>query len=239
MIYTNGCSFTFGDELTSHDDAWPYLLAKKLNVGVFNDAVSGGTNYRTLYQTTKHIFNTFDLYIIAWTTNTRYTFYKSDNNFEINFNPHLKNDRYGDQYFYSNWGKVLYQHWHNELYSFKLWLQQIIHLQAILEKRKKNYLMINTMPNNLSNWLESKDRFIDSTKHLLNFDLMTDEQIFTEFQEINHYVSCIDTEKFYKWNKFSIIELTNSFPIGPGGHFLKQGHEHLANLLADYIQCLK
>ena len=239
MIYSNGCSFTRGDELNETSSAWPHLLAKKLNTEVFNDAVSGGTNYRTVYLTTKNIKENYDLYIVAWTTYARYTYYKSDNNFEINFNPQLKNNLYENEKFYSQWGKDLYLHWHNELYAFKIWLQQIIQLQATFEKFQKNYLMINTFSNNLDKWLVSEDQFVSSVKNLINFNFMNDEQIFAEYQEIQYYLSCINTEKFYKWNNFFIGNLVRQFPFGPGGHILDAGHEHLSGLLYQHIQCLK
>lgn len=239
MIYTNGCSFTFGDELSDNAKAWPYLLANKMQTKVLNDAVSGGTNYRSVYQTINHTRNQFDLYVIAWTTNTRYTFYKSDNNFEINFNPQLKNDLYSDQAFYTKWGQDLYQHWHNDLYATKIWLQQIIQLQALLEKNNKKYLMINTFHNNLKNWLVKKEKFIQSVQSLINFDLMTDEQIFAEHQEIQYYVECINKETFFKWNDFAICDIAENYPTGPGGHILEDGHAYLADLIFQHIQCLK
>jgi hypothetical protein len=110
MIYTVGCSFTAGDELTDPFNAWPHLLAKELQTTAINDAISGGTNYRSVYHTIKNLDHNYDLYIIAWTTTARYTFYKSDNNFEINFNPQLTNNLYDKQDFYTSWGKVLYTH---------------------------------------------------------------------------------------------------------------------------------
>ena len=224
-IYSIGCSFTHGDELQSPStSAWPMQLAQKLGATGVNDAVSGGTNYRTVYRTIKHLSNSFDLYIIAWTTNTRFTFYKSDNNFEINFNPQLVNKLYKDQSFYRDWGKTLYANWFNELYAFKLWLQQIIQLQAVI---KKPYLMINTMDNHLKNWLVEKNQFINSVKWLINFDIMSDDEIFDEYQEIQYYVSCIETEKFYRWNNFSITDLCTQFPCGAGGHILELSLIHI------------
>lgn len=239
MIYVNGCSFTYGDELSDRYMAWPYLLAEKLQTKVFNDATSGGTNYRNVYSTLKNLRYNYDLYIIAWTSTTRYTFYKSDNNYEINFNPQLDNGIYSNELFFNQWGKTLYKHWHNELFALKLWLQQIMQLQAILEKNKKKYFMINTFPNNLFQWLSPKDKFIESVKSLINLHIMHDEQIFAEYQEIQYYVECINKETFYKWNQFTISDLATDFPKGPGGHMLEDGHNHLASLLVQYVQCLK
>lgn len=231
-IYANGCSFTYGDELQSINYAWPQLLANKLNAEIVNDAIVGGTNYRTVYRTIKHTKDNFDLYIIAWTTDTRFTFYKSDNNFEINFNPQLKNDIYGKEPFYQEWGKTLYKIWYNELYSFKLWLQQIIQLQSII---KKPYLMINTMHNNMSSWLSAKDTFIESTKALINFNIMNDEQILAEYQEIQYYSSLINKNNFYGWNNFYIKQLCEKFPCGPGGHILEAGHNYVADLIYNHL----
>ena len=105
-IYTNGCSFTYGDELQSPEtSAWPVQLGTLLGATTVNDATSGGTNYRTMYRTIKQYQYNFDLYVIAWTTNTRFTFYKSDNNYEVNFNPGLRHSMYGKDSFYHNWGR--------------------------------------------------------------------------------------------------------------------------------------
>jgi len=233
-IYACGCSFTYGDEL-SHPTAhsWPAILATKLSADLTNAAIVGGTNYSTVYQTIKNTQDDYDLYLIAWTTYSRFTFYKSDNNFQTNFNLNLTHGLYSSEKFYKQWGEVLYKHWYNELYAFKLWLQQIIQLQAIL--KNTNYLMINTFDNNLSSWLAPKESFVNSIKDLINFDSMNDEQIFDEYKEIQYYISLIDFSKFYKWSKFHIIELCNHFQCGPEGHMLEQGHNHLADLIYQHL----
>jgi len=235
MIYACGCSFTYGDELKNpQHSAWPILLGNKLKQSVFNDAVRGGTNQRTVYQTIKNLKDDYNLYLIAWTTYTRFTFYKNDNNFEINFNPMLEHTLYGKEKFYADWGKTLYSVWYNELFAFKLWLQQIIQLQNLL--KSKNYLMINTMDNQLVRWLSNKDNFIESVKELINFDSMNDKQIFDEYNEIQYYISLIDISKFYKWNNFYITQLCSDFKCGPGGHILEEGHHHLADLIYTHVQ---
>ena len=232
-IYSNGCSFTYGDELQSTDSAWPVLLSNKLNAQIVNDATSGGSNYRTVYRTIKNTKDDFDLYIIAWTTNARFTFYKSDNNFEINFNPNLANELYGNESFYKDWGKTLYSIWFNELYAFKLWLQQIIQLQQVLKNKK--YLMINTFENNLNSWLSPEEVFLDKIKPFVNFNLMNDDQIVDEYKEIQYYNSIIDKSNFYGWGKFYIRELCSQFSCGAGGHFLEPGHEYLADLIYKHL----
>lgn len=235
MIYACGCSFTYGDELQQpQESAWPVLLGNKLNQTVVNSAISGGTNQRTVYQTIKNLKDDYDLYLIAWTTYARFTFYKSDNNFEINFGANMINTLYGKEKFYYEWSHTLYKVWYNELYAFKLWLQQIIQLQKLLES--KNYLMINTMDNNLNLWLAPKDKFSKVVKDLINSEVMTDSQIIAEYEEIQYYISLIDTAAFYKWNDFHIMQLCDSFECGPGKHFLEEGHNHLADLIYQHVQ---
>jgi len=236
-IYACGCSFTYGDELKdSLAHAWPSRLANMLHANITNTAISGGTNARTMYHTIKNTQYDYDLYLVAWTSYSRFTFYKSDNNFEINFNTQLKHNLYSNEKFYKDWGETLYKHWYNELFAFKLWLQQIIELQKILNNKK--YLMVNTVENHLSKWLAPEAQFIDSVKELINFNIMTDEQILNEYKEIQYYISLIDFSKFYKWNEFYITELCSQYPFGTGGHILEQGHEHLAKLIYQHL-CLK
>ena len=86
MIHAIGDSFTYGDELKNpNKSAWPAKLAEKLSASINNNAVSGGTNSRTVYQTIKNTQENYDLYLIAWTTYSRFTFYKSDNIVSILF----------------------------------------------------------------------------------------------------------------------------------------------------------
>lgn len=233
-IYACGCSFTYGDELDDPaTQSWPAILATKLSADFTNAAVSGGTNDRTVYQTIKNTQDSYDLYLIAWTTYTRFTFYKSDNNFEVNFNPQLAHTIYSSDIFYKQWGETLYKHWYNELYAFKFWLQQIVQLQQIL--KNKNYLMINTIDNHLSRWLTPKESFGSSVKELINFDIMNDEQIIDEHNEIQYYISLLDFSKFYKWNEFCIQDLCTKYPVGRGGHILEAGHNQLANLIYQHL----
>jgi len=238
-IYACGCSFTYGDELADPaTQAWPAVLADMLQASITNEAVGGGTNARTVYHTIKNIGNDYDLYLIAWTSYARFTFYKSDDNQEINFTPQLDSASNLSKEFatisYKNWGSDLYKYWYNELYSFKLWLQQIIQLQSTL--KSKPYLMINTLDNRLSKWLVDENLFIESVKYLINFDVMNDQQIFDECKEIQYYISLVDTNKFYQWPNFYIAQLCKTFKCGPRGHILEEGHQHLADLIYTHVQ---
>ena len=230
-LFFIGCSLTYGDDLSSREThSWPALIAKDTNSTFENYAISGGTNERNLYHTIKNT-DQFDHYYIAWTFMSRFTRYRKDNNFEINFNQQLINKLYGDDLSYSAYGKIHYQYWFNELFAFKIWLQQILMLQSYLKDRNLSYTMINTAHNNIDKWSSPWESFIVNTKNLLCFDIMNDEQLFEEHQEIQKYIKEIDKKHFLGWNTWSIEKLLPQYPVGPTNHLLEEGHR----AVADYI----
>lgn len=239
-FYFNGCSLTYGAELENPKQfSWPTLVAKSINVDFVNDAVSGGTNDRIMYKILLNLHD-FDFFFIAWTSYTRFTEYNPVDNYEVNFLPeltldpnlHSSNDLKKNYEKYLNYGKSYYADWFNELYEFKKWLQQILLLQSFFKVNKKKYLMINAMDNKLDLWLQSKEKFIDSAKTLLPFlDYMNDNQIFIEHKQIQQLASQIDQTAFIEWNKVSIQKIGKSYPVGPDGHPLEEGHWAVANLV--------
>jgi hypothetical protein len=234
MLWATGCSHTYGDDLQDKSSAWPYLLAKKLGMSCNNNAVSGGSNERVLYESVK--FNTCELAVVAWTYKERFTRYDNLNNFQINFNPSLAHTEYSDLYYFNQYGKLHYAHWSNTLYEFKIWLQQIIVLQKYFESKSQRYLMLNAAQNNYnafsSSWLE----FNNNIKDLVCFDVMNDEELYQEHIEIQKYIDEINMKCYYSINNFHITDLHNVYPVGKTGHLLDEGHQHLANRLYD---CLK
>lgn len=241
--YFNGCSFTYGDELENPmQDSWPVLTASKLNFEFLNDAVPGGTNDRIMYKTIQNIGN-YDCFIIAWTTYTRFTEYNPVDNFEINFTPVLKIDvsaHYSDDLKnnykkFKDYGTMYYKYWFNEIFEFKKWLQQIILLQTFFKSNNKSYIMLNTFSNNLENFLQPHSRFINATKHLIQFfDYINDDQLLNECTQIQNLNSLIDKSKFIRWNNWSIKDLKSTYKYGPGGHLLEDGHVAITDIVTDF-----
>jgi hypothetical protein len=229
-LYFSGCSHTHGDDLRSKDDAWPAVIARNLDCDYFNDSVPGGTNDRIMYRTIKHI-NEFDKFYVAWTYTTRFTRYRADNNFEVNFNPQLSNRYYGDDPDFQKYGSLHYRVWHNELFAFKKWLQDIVLLQNFLTSQKKAFIMINTCNNFIDRWTVAWPFFNDSVKSLLCFDLMDDIQLQNEHAEIAALIRKIDISRFIGWNQWWLIKMCEQFPLGPTNHLLEEGHR----ATADYI----
>lgn len=72
IIYTNGCSWTYGTELEDRSNAWPYLVGRKLNVPVHNYAEPGSTNDSIVRRTVRDCEQLVQqgmepTVIIAWT----------------------------------------------------------------------------------------------------------------------------------------------------------------------------
>tara|TARA_R110000803_G_C11961027_1_gene318705 strand:+ start:258 stop:1004 length:747 start_codon:yes stop_codon:yes gene_type:complete len=242
ILYFNGCSFTYGDELVNpRQHSWPALVSSCLKSNFLNDAVSGGTNDRIVYNTVQNI-NHYDYFFIAWTYYSRFTERNPTDNFEINFNPSLNLDaslHYSDDLKknyqkYKDYGNLYYKYWFNELYEFKKWLQQIVLLQSFFKVHNKPYLMLNTTGNNLSAWLQPQEKFINATKHLLDFfDYLNDDQLLNEHLQIQELHSMIDKSTFIEWDSWAITDLCSSYPCGKGGHLLEAGHQAVANKVVE------
>jgi len=228
-LYFNGCSHAYGTDLDApKTQSWPAILAKETNCDFLNDAVSGNSNDQIMYRAIKHA-NQFDKLYIAWTYLERFTRYRSDNNHTVNFNSHLSNTLYSRDPDFINYGKIHYAAWHNQLYSFKLWLQNIILLQRYLESLNKLYVMVNADNNNIDRWTTAWSNFNSSVQSLLCFDLMNDDQLYQEHEEIQQLLTQINFDHYIGWNTWWITK--DPFPLGPTGHYLSQGHQHVVQYI--------
>lgn len=227
-LYFNGCSHTYGDDLTDPAaTAWPSILSHTIGADFLNDSVSGGTNDRIVYKTIKNI-NQFDKFYIAWTYTSRFTRYRSDNNHDVNFNSHLVHSLYGKDPDFVKYGKIHYKIWHNELYATKLWLQNIVMLQRLFESENKSYTMVNSTHNHLDRWASSWQNFNTSVQSLLCFDQLSDIQLRQEHDEIQQLLSMINTDRFVGWNNWCFTNEIQHYPVGKTRHLLEQGHKAIA-----------
>ena len=230
MLWETGCSHTYGDDLEDKEKAWPYLLSDKLNLSCVNNAISGGSNDRIVYETLKS--NTSSLVVIAWTYIERFTQYNTAN-YQINFNPQLKHEMMSNDYTFEQYGKLHYAHWYNDLYAFKLWLQQIILVQSYLIRLNQPYIMINANNNRYNRYSVPHSEFNNSIRDLVCFDLMTDVQLTNEYNEIQKYISMIDLTYFYDIT-FSITDLDSKFATGKTNHLLEDGHAEIARRIYEF-----
>lgn len=233
-LFFIGCSHTYGDDLANPStDAWPAIIARSKNKDFVNLAVSGGSNDRIVYHTIKNS-NNFDHFYIAWTYIQRFTRYRADNNFEINFNPGLLNTMYGNDYSFKEYSKLHYTYWYNELYAFKQWLQQIVLVQRYLESKNKSYTMINSCSNNINRWTCDWAVFNDNIKSLVCFDSMNDDQLLNEHKEIHELLNEIRIDRFVEWGSWNIADLGQIYSTGATDHLLEEGHQAVADYIMAY-----
>lgn len=228
-LYFNGCSHTYGDDLDQPvTQSWPALIATHLGCDYVNDAVSGNANDNIIYQTIRNTHQ-FDKIYIAWTYIERFTRYRFDNNYVVNFNPQLINRLYGKDSSFVDYGRIHYTVWYNNLFSFKQWLQSIILLQRYLESYRKPYVMVNSDNNLIDRWSAAWPDFVSSVKSLLCFDLMNDDQLYQEHQEIQSLLAQINFDHYIGWNMWWLTK--DPFATGVTGHYLSSGHEHIAKYI--------
>lgn len=246
-LYSNGCSFTYGQGLKDpNNKSWPALVAKKYNSEFLNHAVMGGSNDRIVKGVVSNIKN-YDKFYIGWSSVARFVKYNPVNNFEILFTPalnlnvslHYNNDLRTNYKKYKDFGEMYYKYWYNELYEFKGFLHQIILLQSLFRLHNKEYTMINILAD-IEPWLSSEDTFAENVKDLICFDFMSDNQIHNEREEIVKLVDQIDISKFVFWkhNVDKFIKDNNLTVSTKDAHPNEDGHRAIAEevLLHDSTQ---
>lgn len=228
--FFTGCSFTYGDDLADPTkSAWPVIVASRKNIHFVNNAVSGSSNERIVYQIIKNI-DRYDSFYIAWTAVSRFTRYFQDNH-EVNFNIQLKNLRFEQDRYFLDYGNLHYRYWYSELFAFKAWLQQVVLLQTYLDAKLKKWVMVNTFDNQIKRWTVDWNQFNNSVKSLLCFDQMNDEQLYQEHIEIHQLTDQIDLDRFLGWNNTTLFDLVRDHPKGQTNHPLEQGHQAIAEYI--------
>ena len=140
-----GDSFTYGEELSDLNNAWPYLLGNKLGYTVNNLAKPGSGNTRMIRHAVEQIDN-YDLIVIAWSHFAR-TELADENGFydiwpECSTLPHKE---------FSSWRSDVinyYSKHHNDQYLYNQYLINIILIQQYLKFNNKKYIMLDTFGNN-------------------------------------------------------------------------------------------
>lgn len=231
-LYFNGCSHTYGDDLVDKRCSWPSVLSESRGLDYFNDSTPGGTNDRIVYRTLKNI-NDYDKFYIAWTYITRFTRYRTDNNYDVNFNVQLENSLYGNNFEFVEYGKIHYSYWYNELCEFKRWLQQIILLQNTFKQYNKQYKMIFLVDNNVKEYVTDRQTFQHHVKSLKSFDVTSDDLFDLEFSEITGYVNQLDNLHLIDWDtsNIKVSELLKNHLVGKTNHLLNDGHRTIAEYI--------
>jgi lysophospholipase L1-like esterase len=140
-----GDSFTYGEELSDLNNAWPYLLGNKLGYTVNNLAKPGSGNTRMIRHAVEQI-NNYDLIVIAWSHFARTELADENGFYDIwpgcSILPHKE---------FSSWRSEVinyYSKHHNDQYLYNQYLINIILIQQYLKFNNKKYIMLDTFGNN-------------------------------------------------------------------------------------------
>lgn len=209
-LLTVGDSFTYGEELSDLDNAWPFVLAKRLGYEITNLAKPGSGNIRMVRHCVEQI-NNYDIIIIAWSHFARIEWADQKGIYDIwpgcSEDPHIA---------VAPWRKYLIDHItynHDDNYLYRQYLLNVILIQNFLKSQNKRYLMLDSFGNHQSN-----ARMTFSNRDLL-------DQV-----EKTYYLG---------WPDQSMMEWTYNTSRGPGGHFLDQGHLQVANVIINHMKELK
>jgi len=211
MIYVNGCSFTYGEELKEENlhrekFCWPGILSKKINTIILNDAKSGSSNNRIIRTTTEWILNNNPkklIIIIGWSNPDRFEIMYKGKFKQILHNSHetSTNDsiiKLKAKSFY----KYIYDKKTTDIeFSYKLFL-----FQEFLKSRNIKYFFFNALSNNIE----------DDNIFMKNINL----KFYLDFNKKN-------CDMFYRLRKF---------PKAPWDHPLEEGHYYWANVIYDEMK---
>ena len=206
-LVVNGCSFTYGQGLNNPQlDAWPALLAKKLNVPVVNLSSLGSGCDGIYRRTIEYFYKNLDngskpFYIISWSAATR----------REEFLHIVDGKEHND---YSN----LHVFRPSTNLERELLTQFTEHTERALEKRKYNYWI------NILNLLQNHN-----VSYFMN-DAMPCDFSMKDYLENEHtkiYNLCVND----KYKLLDNRELLNDNCWLPCGHINEQGNK----ILADYM----
>ena len=144
-LLTVGDSFTYGEELSDLNNAWPYLLGNKLDYTVNNLAKPGCGNTRMIRHAVEQI-NNYDLIIIAWSHFARTELADEHGFYDIW--PGCSVLPYKES---SPWRSEVinyYSKHHNDQYLYNQYLINIILIQQYLKLNNKKYIMLDAFGNN-------------------------------------------------------------------------------------------
>lgn len=201
MIYVDGASYTYGDELVDPaSQSWPACLSRMLKTKVVNHAKVGKSNEHMVFDTVNFCINDRpDLVIVAFGPVERKFFVRRENNFPIDISVSGSNSVYHQHKELEQFKNLLFKYWSNYLYDTWKFLQLIVTLESFLKQRQIPYLLMNTVDQQLViDLLTISTQSADCKYKLLDaFDVMDDNQIIEVEKQLQSLYNSIDHTNFY------------------------------------------
>lgn len=211
-ILAVGDSFTYGEELSDRDTAWPTILASKLNGSAVNKGLPGASNDCIVRNCLEHLVSyEVDLVVIGWSNPGRSEFHDECGSFDVwpGYAGHLWIDRT------SPWRQDLVnyisKHHSSEAY-YEKFLNQVLLMQGFLKSRNQKFIMMNILEN--EHYKKIKPA------------------------RLTHHQNQIDKDTFIGFGVSGMMEWTYGCKQGPRGHFLEDGHQIVADKIYEHIRHL-
>jgi hypothetical protein len=207
MIYAIGDSFTFGDELTDRNDAWPTVLSSMLDIPIINKGRPATGNLRMVKRAMDAVFDDAELIIIGWSDVNRIEFADDDGIYDLwaarNYRSFMDN-------FDHRSGIIKYMTAYDVPdYHYARWLRYIILIQNFCKLNEIPLVMFISCGAN-----ESHKLYSDNFKKLLDH---------------------VDQKQFVDGMSNSVAEWCYGLPYGVNGHPLTEGHQVIANKIYEYL----
>jgi hypothetical protein len=207
-VLTVGDSFTYGDELSDIQQAWPYILQNKLSCRLTNLGKPSTGNTSMVRNVVEHAAD-YDLIIVAWSHFARIEFADECGIYDT-WPGHRGVMFTGETAFRTDVLDYITRH-HDDEYLYKQYLLHIILLQTYADKHNKKLLMLNTTISQLT--LRNRISLLP-------------------------IINQINTQHFIGWPGESMMDWAYGTPKGPNGHFLEEGHAKVADKIYEHIRHL-
>lgn len=209
MIHAIGDSFTYGDELSDQDSAWPAILAKKLDKTIVNLGRSASGNTRMVKRAIDAVLDKSEMIIVGWSDCNRKEFADDIGIYDIWAGRNYQAFQLEDPTHRINLIKYMTAYDTPEYY-YADWLRQIILVQSICKLHNIPCVMFIACGANSSH-----------------------QQYHKNFLKL---IQGIDQSCFINDMTKSVAEWTWGTPHGPNGHPLEAGHEIIADKIYEHIR---
>jgi hypothetical protein len=232
MLYVDGASNVYGDDLEDRMLAWPFVLGQDLNLSVNNVAIRGKSNQHILFDLINYcVVDKPTFVIIGWQSVIRKMIVRRENNHIVDMSIDSGNGIYNESSEFKKYQQLTYKQWSNFLYDAWNFLQIVICAQHFLKAHNIPYLMFNDVDQKdiLSLLTISSADAIVKDYILDAFEHMNDTVIENIEQSINSLYYNIDHDQYYdfSWCTYKLIKFYS--------HPTPEQHQILADFIKDLV----
>lgn len=222
ILYTNGCSFTFGSEMKNpQHDAWPYVLGEKLHWITINEALPAGSVIRVYRKTLNFIFQNLEkkdklFIIICWPPKVRSEgYYNKIIRLKLS-----KKELFKSDFDFNHMIRTFFNLTQQTISCFinSVFIQFQLH--TILKSYSIPHIFFETT---------SKDIIIFNKNNFKNKQYIKNILLIKEKEICNKNI-------ILKNSSFESFTCENNYLVGPEKHPLEEAHIQIANILYDKIQ---